>query len=191
MPSSNSKRPWAMFARRSQKPSRRTGAAEKSFPKTSTRYTQRLQQLAQLRLAWSRRYQIATADRENTDHEVWGQLKTFQKETKSVLEELAPGLRTADSKDARSPQLNLERGEESRSGRERPAGSRRIKSASSKSGSMERCASMKRISSTSKRAAAFTKSCWMKSAIPSKRSRPRQLRWACGIRPNLFGTASS
>jgi potassium-dependent mechanosensitive channel len=57
-------------------------------------YTQRLQQIAQLRLAWSRRYEIATADRENTDHEIWGQLKTFQKETKSVLEELAQDLRT-------------------------------------------------------------------------------------------------
>jgi potassium-dependent mechanosensitive channel len=56
--------------------------------------TQRLQQLAQLRIAWSRRYQIATTDRANTEHEVWGQLKIFQKETKSVIEDLAADLRT-------------------------------------------------------------------------------------------------
>lgn len=55
---------------------------------------QRLQMLAQLRVAWSRRYQIATTDRANNDHEVWGQLKTYQKETKSVIEDLAADLRT-------------------------------------------------------------------------------------------------
>ena len=85
--------------------------------------TQRLQQYAQLRLAWSRRYQIATADRENTDHEVWGQLKTFQKETKAVLEELAQDLRMQIQKmrEVRSSISSVAK--ESRSGRERPAGS--------------------------------------------------------------------
>jgi len=56
--------------------------------------SQRLQMLAQLRMAWSRRYQIATADRANTNHEVWGQLKNYQKETRSIIEDLATDLRT-------------------------------------------------------------------------------------------------
>ena len=60
--------------------------------------TQRLQKLAQQRLAWSRRYQIAAADRNNTDHEVWGQLKSIQKETIAVLDELEPDLRAQISK---------------------------------------------------------------------------------------------
>jgi small-conductance mechanosensitive channel len=60
--------------------------------------TQRLQKLAQQRLAWSRRYQIAAADRNNTDHEVWGHLKSIQKETNAVLDELEPDLRAQISK---------------------------------------------------------------------------------------------
>ena len=59
---------------------------------------QRMQKLAQQRLAWSRRYQIAAADRNNTDHEVWGQLKSIQKETNAVLDELEPDLRAQISK---------------------------------------------------------------------------------------------
>ena len=53
-----------------------------------------MQQLAQLRLAWNRRYQIAGANRDDTDREVWGQLKSFQKETQGILDELASDLRT-------------------------------------------------------------------------------------------------
>jgi len=55
---------------------------------------QRQQQLAELRLAWARRYQIATDHRDSTDSDVFNQLKTQQKETKAVLNELASGLRT-------------------------------------------------------------------------------------------------
>jgi small-conductance mechanosensitive channel len=55
--------------------------------------TQRLQRLAQLRLAWNHRYKIAALDRSNPDRQVWGELKKLQKETKAILDELASDLR--------------------------------------------------------------------------------------------------
>jgi small-conductance mechanosensitive channel len=60
--------------------------------------TQRLQLYAQLRTAWSRRYEIAAADSNNTDDETWARFKTAQKETKAVLQELAVGLRAQITK---------------------------------------------------------------------------------------------
>jgi small-conductance mechanosensitive channel len=60
--------------------------------------TQQLQQLAELRLAWDRRYEIATTNRDDTDHEYWGKLKTYQGDTKVVLDRLADDLRTQISK---------------------------------------------------------------------------------------------
>lgn len=60
--------------------------------------TQRQQQLAQLRSAWNRRYQVATLDRENTSHETWSELKTAQKETKEIVDQLESGLRIQISK---------------------------------------------------------------------------------------------
>jgi potassium efflux system protein len=55
--------------------------------------TQRLQRLAQLRLAWNHRYQIAANNPADPDREAWARLKTLQKDTKSVLDELAADLR--------------------------------------------------------------------------------------------------
>ena len=56
-------------------------------------YTQRLTKFTQLRAAWQRRYQIATADPSDIGHESWVQFKTAQDETKKVLEYLATDLR--------------------------------------------------------------------------------------------------
>jgi small-conductance mechanosensitive channel len=61
--------------------------------------TQRLGRLAQLRVAWSRRFQTAAArasDAGDSSAEAidWGQLKGWQSETRSVLDELAADLRT-------------------------------------------------------------------------------------------------
>jgi small-conductance mechanosensitive channel len=55
---------------------------------------QRLQQLAQLRTAWQRRYEVATAHRDQKDDELWAKFMTAQKETKGVLDQLASNLRT-------------------------------------------------------------------------------------------------
>ena len=61
--------------------------------------TQRLGRLAQLRLAWNRRFEIAAAKSadqqpERTEQPAWAELKDWQKETQSILEELAAELRT-------------------------------------------------------------------------------------------------
>jgi small-conductance mechanosensitive channel len=55
--------------------------------------TQRLQRLAQLRLAWNYRYKISAAKKAKPDHEVWGQLKDLKKETKGILGGLAEDMR--------------------------------------------------------------------------------------------------
>ena len=55
--------------------------------------TQRLQRLAQLRVVWSRRYQIASTTQSAADRQAWNQLKDWQKETKAALDDLAAGLR--------------------------------------------------------------------------------------------------
>lgn len=55
--------------------------------------TQRLQLLGQLRLAWDRRYHIATLDKNKTDNETWAQLKAVQKETRDAIEQLSSALR--------------------------------------------------------------------------------------------------
>jgi small-conductance mechanosensitive channel len=55
--------------------------------------TQRMQRLAQLRVAWSRRYQIASADRSIADQKAWNQLKEWQAQTKAALDDLAADLR--------------------------------------------------------------------------------------------------
>jgi small-conductance mechanosensitive channel len=55
--------------------------------------TQRLQRLAQLRLAWNWRYRISRAKADDPDHELYGQLKSLQKETKGILSGLAEDLR--------------------------------------------------------------------------------------------------
>lgn len=59
---------------------------------------QRLQQLAQLRVAWSQRYQIGSFNRDDADREVWAQWKLQQKKTRDVLDELAYDLRIQISK---------------------------------------------------------------------------------------------
>jgi small-conductance mechanosensitive channel len=60
--------------------------------------TQRLGWLAQLRVAWNRRYQLPAAGKsDNTstaDKLTWSELKEWQKETQTVLDELAASLRT-------------------------------------------------------------------------------------------------
>jgi small-conductance mechanosensitive channel len=60
--------------------------------------TQRLGWLAQLRVAWNRRYRLATAggrnDTSTVDQLTWSELKEWQKETQAVLDELAASLRT-------------------------------------------------------------------------------------------------
>jgi small-conductance mechanosensitive channel len=55
--------------------------------------TQKLQRYAQLRVAWNRRYLIASADESDQDRETWTKLKEWRKETKDVLAELANDLR--------------------------------------------------------------------------------------------------
>jgi len=55
--------------------------------------TQRLQRLAQLRLAWDVRYKLSAAKTDDTDLELFGELKTLQKETKGILGGLAEDLR--------------------------------------------------------------------------------------------------
>lgn len=54
---------------------------------------QQLQQLAQVRLAWSRRYELANAPAESTDHDTWGKWKQVQEETQDILDALAADLR--------------------------------------------------------------------------------------------------
>jgi small-conductance mechanosensitive channel len=46
-----------------------------------------------LRVAWSRRFQIAAANESEADQQAWNQLKEWQKATKAALDELALGLR--------------------------------------------------------------------------------------------------
>ncbi len=65
--------------------------------------TQRLQRLAQLRVAWHRRFQMASNQRaaaENASAEMrdWAELKSWQKETQTVLNELALDLRAEISR---------------------------------------------------------------------------------------------
>jgi small-conductance mechanosensitive channel len=55
--------------------------------------TQRLQRLAQLRLAWSHRYALSTAKTSDPDRELWERLKSLKKETKAILSGLAEDLR--------------------------------------------------------------------------------------------------
>lgn len=55
--------------------------------------TQRLQRLAQLRLAWDVRHKLSAAKTDDTDLELFGELKTLQKETKGILGGLAEDLR--------------------------------------------------------------------------------------------------
>ncbi len=56
--------------------------------------TQRLQRLAQLRVAWNRRFQTASANASTPDKHSWNELKTWQAETEEILEELARDLRS-------------------------------------------------------------------------------------------------
>jgi small-conductance mechanosensitive channel len=65
--------------------------------------TQRLQRLAQLRVAWHRRFQMAANQKQAVDtasSEIrdWAELKTWQKETQAVLNELALDLRAEISR---------------------------------------------------------------------------------------------
>jgi small-conductance mechanosensitive channel len=55
--------------------------------------TQKLQRYAQLRVAWNRRFLIASADEDSPDREAWSKLKEWRKETKDILAELAADLR--------------------------------------------------------------------------------------------------
>jgi potassium-dependent mechanosensitive channel len=55
--------------------------------------TQRLQWLAQLRVAWNRRFQIASAGELDAEKQAWDELKDWQIETKAALSDLAASLR--------------------------------------------------------------------------------------------------
>jgi potassium efflux system protein len=55
--------------------------------------SQQLQQLSELRQAWHWRYELASVQRDPNDQEVYQQLKSQQKETRRILEELSSGLR--------------------------------------------------------------------------------------------------
>jgi len=55
--------------------------------------SQRLQRLAQLRLAWNHRYNLSAGKKNGSDREVWGQLQSLKKETKGILGGLAEDLR--------------------------------------------------------------------------------------------------
>jgi potassium efflux system protein len=55
--------------------------------------SQQMQQLGELRQAWHWRYELASAQRDPDDQEVYQQLKSQQKETKRILDELSSGLR--------------------------------------------------------------------------------------------------
>ena len=61
--------------------------------------TQRLGRLAQLRMAWNRRFQTASANRATAEEPAsggklkWGELKDWQIETQSILDDLATDLR--------------------------------------------------------------------------------------------------
>ncbi len=55
--------------------------------------TQRLQRLAQLRVAWSWRYRISSAKYDEPDLKLWSELKDLQKETKGILGGLSEDLR--------------------------------------------------------------------------------------------------
>jgi hypothetical protein len=52
-----------------------------------------LQRLAQLRVAWSCRFQIASAKKTVADQQTWNELKDWQNETQTELDELATALR--------------------------------------------------------------------------------------------------
>lgn len=56
-------------------------------------YSQRLQQLNQLKTAWDRRYELATSKPDPNDQQVFLKLKTEKKETQRELDELASALR--------------------------------------------------------------------------------------------------
>ena len=75
----------------------RLEAQRKTRDKTSDEIeslTQRLQQLAELRVAWNRRYQIATASMFADKQLAWDELKIWQKGTTAALDDLAGELRT-------------------------------------------------------------------------------------------------
>jgi small-conductance mechanosensitive channel len=55
--------------------------------------TQRLQRLAQLRVAWNHRYVISTARTDDPSLALWEQLKSWQREAKGILGGLAEDLR--------------------------------------------------------------------------------------------------
>jgi small-conductance mechanosensitive channel len=54
---------------------------------------QRLQRFTQLREAWRRRYELATSNRDGTDHDHFAKLKLQQQETIKVLEDLSSDVR--------------------------------------------------------------------------------------------------
>lgn len=56
--------------------------------------TQRLQRLAQLRVAWGYRFKISKADVNNPDVELWSELKERRKETKGIIGGLTEDLRS-------------------------------------------------------------------------------------------------
>jgi small-conductance mechanosensitive channel len=56
-------------------------------------FSQQMQQLGELRQAWHWRYELASVQRDPNDQEVYQQLKSQQKETRRILEELSSGLR--------------------------------------------------------------------------------------------------
>jgi small-conductance mechanosensitive channel len=55
--------------------------------------SQQMQQLSELKQAWTWRYDLASVQRDPNDQDVYQQLKSQQKETRRVLEELSSGLR--------------------------------------------------------------------------------------------------
>ena len=59
----------------------------------SDSYSQRLQQLNQLKVAWDRRYELASANPNTDDKEMYLKLKSERKQTQREIDELAAALR--------------------------------------------------------------------------------------------------
>lgn len=67
--------------------------AREKFSDEIDALTQKQQSLAQMRVAWNRRFTNASADRSTPSKEAYDELKSWQKETREILENLASDLR--------------------------------------------------------------------------------------------------
>ncbi len=136
-------------------------------------FSQRLQQLSQLQVAWQRRYEIATIKKGSSDHEIWLKLKSEQKEAKDIIDELSSALRIQilTMKDVRT-QLTASKKKPKRRQRARPRCCRGFRS--NNRNLKKRCGFTIRGWSRSNRPGACMRSCWMSSMRACRRLR-RQL----------------